>query len=327
MKAVIINKFGDLEGSSLKKGIDIPRPSEREVLIKVKAAGVNRPDILQRQGLYKVPSDASPIMGLEVAGEIVEAGDDVTKTKIGEQVCALVPGGGYAQYVVTNEAHCLPVPKGSSMEEAAGLCECLFTVWVNAVKLGQLKENERLLVHGGSSGIGMFAIQVAKQLGATVLTTVKNQEKSDFCYSLGADEVVQYSKQDFHKIFKRNNEGRSIDLILDMVGGDYFEKNIDLLSDEGRLVSIAFLKGNYVTLDLSQLMMKRIKLTGSTLRPRTIEFKSKIASELRETVWPLLDSQKIRVHIDSVYPLEKFKDAHTRMENGDHLGKIILSLD
>ena len=327
MKAVIINKFGDLEGSIIKTDLDIPRPSENEVLIKVKAAGVNRPDILQRQGLYKVPSDASPIMGLEVAGEIVEAGKDVTKTKLGEKVCALVPGGGYAQYVVTNEAHCLPVPKGLSMYEAAGLCECLFTVWINVVKLGQLKENEIFLVHGGSSGIGMFAIQVAKQLGAKVLTTVKNQEKSDFCFSLGADEVVQYSTQDFHHVFKSKNEKRGIGLILDMIGGDYFEKNIDLLSNEGRLVSIAFLKGNYVTLDLSQLMMKRIKLTGSTLRPRTVEFKSKIAGELLETVWPLLDSQKIRVHIDSVYPLEEFKDAHTRMENGDHLGKIILSLD
>ena len=327
MKAVIIQKFGDLKGSSLKTGIDIPRPSEHEVLIKVKAAGVNRPDILQRQGLYKVPSDASPIMGLEVAGEIVEAGEDVTKTKIGKQVCALVPGGGYAQYVLTNEAHCLPVPRGLSMEEAAGLCECLFTVWINVVKLGQLKENERFLVHGGSSGIGMFAIQVAKQLGATVLTTVKNQEKSDFCYSLGADEVVQYSKQDFYNIFKSNNEGRGIDLILDMIGGDYFEKNIDLLNQEGRLVNIAFLKGNSVKLDLSKLMIKRINLTGSTLRPRTTEFKSKIADELRKTVWPLLDTHKIRVHIDSVFPLEKFKEAHMRMENGNHLGKIILSLD
>ena len=327
MKAVIIQKFGDLEGSSLKTGIDIPTPSKHEVLIKVKAAGVNRPDILQRQGLYKVPSDASPIMGLEVAGEIVEAGENVTKTKIGTQVCALVPGGGYAQYVLTNEAHCFPIPKGLSMEEAAGLCECLFTVWINVVKLGQLKENEIFLVHGGSSGIGMFAIQVAKQLGATVLTTVKNQDKSDFCYSLGADKVVQYSKQDFYNIFKRNKKGRDIDLILDMIGGDYFEKNIDLLNQDGRLVHIAFLKGNSVKLDLSKLMMKRINLTGSTLRPRTTEFKSKIAEELLETVWPLLDIQKIRVHVDSIFPLEKFKDAHIRMENGNHLGKIILSLD
>ena len=327
MKAVIINKFGDLAGSSIKTGIDIPKPGEREVLIKVKAAGVNRPDILQRLGLYKVPSDASPIMGLEVAGEIVGTGKNVAKTKLGEQVCALVPGGGYAQYVLTNELHCLPVPQGLSMEEAAGLCECLFTVWINVVKLGQLKEKERFLVHGGSSGIGMFAIQVAKQLGATVLTTVKNQEKSDFCYSLGADEVVQYSKQDFHKIFKSNTERRDIDLILDMIGGDYFEKNIDLLSHEGRLVNIAFLKGHSVKLDLSQLMMKRISLTGSTLRPRTNEFKGKIAGELRDIVWPLLDTQKIKVHIDSIFPLEKFKDAHIRMENGNHLGKIILSLD
>ena len=327
MKAVIINKFGDLGGSIIKTGLDIPKPHGHEVLIKVKSAGVNRPDILQRQGLYKVPNDASPIMGLEVAGEIVELGRDVKRQKIGQYVCALVPGGGYAEYVVTNESHCLPIPNGLSIEEAGGLCECLFTVWVNMVKLGQLKENETFLVHGGSSGIGMYAIQLAKQLGATVLTTVKNQEKSDFCYSLGADKVVQYPKQDFYNIFKSNNKGRDIDLILDMIGGDYFEKNIDLLNQEGRLVNIAFLKGNSVKLDLSKLMMKRINLTGSTLRPRTTEFKTKIAEELRETVWPLLDTQKIRVHVDSIFPLEKFKDAHIRMENGNHLGKIILSLD
>ena len=190
MKAVIINEFGDLGGSIIKTGLDIPKPRGHQVLIKVKSAGVNRPDILQRQGLYKVPNDASPIMGLEVAGEIVELGRDVKRQKIGQYVCALVPGGGYAEYVVTNESHCLPIPNGLSIEEAGGLCECLFTVWVNMVTLGQLKENETFLVHGGSSGIGMFAIQLAKQLGATVLTTVKSQEKSDFCYSLGADEEI-----------------------------------------------------------------------------------------------------------------------------------------
>ena len=327
MKAVIINKFGDLEGSIIKTGIDIPRPGKNEVLIKVRAAGVNRPDILQRQGLYKVPNGASPIMGLEVSGEIVETGEGVIEKKMGESVCALVPGGGYAEYVVTNETHCLPVPKGLSMEESAGLCECLFTVWINMVKLGQLKKKETFLVHGGSSGIGMFAIQLAKQLGATVLTTVKNKEKSDFCYSLGADKVVQYSSEDFHNVFKRDGEGGGVDLILDMIGGDYFEKNIDLLGVEGRLVSIAFLRGSSVKLDLGQLMMKRIHLTGSTLRPRSVEFKSQIADELRKSVWPLLDKEKVRIHIDSVFPIEKFKDAHIRMENGNHLGKIILSLD
>ena len=327
MKAVIINKFGDLEGSIIKTGLDIPKPDADEVLIKVKSAGVNRPDILQRQGLYKVPNGASPIMGLEVAGEVVELGKNAKSKKLGQCVCALVPGGGYAEYVVTKEAHCLPIPKGLSMEEASGLCECLFTVWVNMVKLGQLKENEIFLVHGGSSGIGMFAIQLARQLGARVLTTVKNKEKEDFCYSLGANEVVQYSKEDFHTVFKNKDEKRGVDLILDMVGGDYFEKNIDLLKDEGRLINIAFLKGNSVKLDLSQLMLKRIKLTGSTLRPRTAEFKSKIAVDLLKTVWPLLESQKIKVHIDSIFPLEKFKDAHIRMEKGNHFGKIILSLD
>ena len=327
MKAVIIEKFGDLRGSIIKTGLDIPKPSVNEVLIKVRAAGVNRPDILQRQGLYKVPNGASPIMGLEVAGDIVETGKDVAEKKLGETVCALVPGGGYAEYVVTNEEHCLPIPKGLSVVEAAGLCECLFTVWINMVKLGQLKEKDTFLVHGGSSGIGMFAIQLAKQFGAKVLTTVKNKEKSDFCYSLGADNVVQYSKEDFHNIFKRKKEAGNVDLILDMIGGDYFEKNIDLLSVDGRLVSIAFLKGNSVKLDLGQLMTKRVHLTGSTLRPRTAEFKSKIASELQKIVWPLLDSEKVKIYIDSVFRLENFKDAHIRMENGNHLGKIILSLD
>ena len=327
MKAITINKFGDLSGSSIETGLDIPKPDQHEVLIKVKFAGVNRPDILQRQGLYKVPNDASPIMGLEVAGEIVELGRDAKSKNLGQHVCALVPGGGYAEYVVTNEAHCLPIPKGISMEEAGGLCECLFTVWVNMVKLGQLKENETFLVHGGSSGIGMFAIQLAKKLGATVFTTVKNQEKSDFCYSLGADEVVQYSKEDFYHVFRGKDEKRGVDLILDMIGGDYFEKNVDLLNEEGRLVNIAFLKGNSVNLNLSQLMMKRITLTGSTLRPRTVEFKRKVAGELLKTVWPLLEGHEVRVHIDSIFPLEKFKDAHIRMESGNHFGKIILSLD
>ena len=249
MKAVIINKYGDLDGSTINEDLDIPMPGYNEVLIKVKAAGVNRPDILQRQGLYKVPDDASPIMGLEVAGEIVQLGNGVEKKRLGEKICALVPGGGYAEYVVTNEAHCLPIPKGFSLEEAAGLCECLFTVWINMVKLGQLKKNEIFLVHGGSSGIGMFSIQLAKQLGATVLATVKNTEKANFCYEMGADQVVNYSREDFHNTFKNVYKNNGIDCILDMIGGDYFEKNIDLLGDEGRLVTIEFLRGKTVKLD------------------------------------------------------------------------------
>ena len=327
MKAVIINKYGDLDGSTINEDLDIPMPGYNEVLIKVKAAGVNRPDILQRQGLYKVPDDASPIMGLEVAGEIVQLGNGVEKKRLGEKICALVPGGGYAEYVVTNEAHCLPIPKGFSLEEAAGLCECLFTVWINMVKLGQLKKNEIFLVHGGSSGIGMFSIQLAKQLGATVLATVKNTEKANFCYEMGADQVVNYSREDFHNTFKNVYKNNGIDCILDMIGGDYFEKNIDLLGDEGRLVTIAFLRGKTVKLDLSKLMMKRLMLTGSTLRPRSVEFKSEVANDLLENVWPLLNEHKIRVHIDSVFRLDQFKEAHSHMENGNHLGKIILGLD
>jgi NADPH2:quinone reductase len=327
MKAVIINKYGDLDGSTIHEDLDIPMPGDNEVLIKVKAAGVNRPDILQRRGLYKVPDNASPIMGLEVAGEIVQLGNGVEKKRLGEKICALVPGGGYAEYVVTNKAHCLPIPKGFSFEEAAGLCECLFTVWINLVKLGQLKKNEIFLVHGGSSGIGMFSIQIAKQLGARVLATVKNTEKANFCYEMGADQVVNYSSEDFHDTFKNVYKSNGIDCILDMVGGDYFEKNIDLLGNEGRLVTIAFLRGNAVKLDLSKLMMKRLMLTGSTLRPRSVEFKSEVANDLLENVWPLLNEHKIRVHIDAIFRLDQFKEAHSHMENGNHLGKIILGLD
>ena len=327
MKAVIIEKFGDVEGSLLKEGIPIPKPDRDQVLIKVRAAGVNRPDILQRKGLYKVPTNASPIMGLEVSGEIVEIGDDVSTRELGDKVTALVPGGGYAEYVVTNHEHCLSIPKGYSFEQAAGLCECLFTVWANMISIGKLRGNEFFFLHGGSSGIGMFAIQLANSLGARVITTVKNEKKAKFCTDLGAEKVINYQKEDFHTSVLKYTKKYGVDLILDMVGGDYFEKNIDLLTAEGRLVMIAFLRGNKVTLDLSQIMLKRILLTGSTLRPRSDIFKSKIASKLKENVWPLLENKKIKLYLDNTYELKSFREAHKRMEKSNHIGKIILSLD
>ena len=327
MKAVIIEKFGDLEGSIIKEEIPIPKPNRSQVLIKVRAAGVNRPDILQRKGLYKVPLNASPIMGLEVAGEVVEIGDDVSTRELGDTVTALVPGGGYAEYVVTNHEHCLPIPKGYSFEEAAGLCECMFTVWANIISIGKLKGNETFFLHGGSSGIGMFAIQLANSLGARVITTVKNEKKANFCTDLGAEKVINYQEEDFHAAVLNYTKKHGVDLILDMVGGDYFEKNIDLLTEEGRLVMIAFLRGNKVTLDLSQIMLKRILLTGSTLRPRSDIFKSEIASNLKEKVWPLLENRKIKVYLDNIYEFNSFREAHKRMEESNHIGKIILSLD
>ena len=327
MKAVIIEKFGVLEGSVIKEKVPIPEPNRDQVLIKVRAAGVNRPDILQRKGLYKVPLNASPIMGLEVAGEIVETGDDVSTRVIGDRVTALVPGGGYAEYVVTNHEHCLPIPKGYTFEEAAGLCECLFTVWANIISIGKLKGNEIFFLHGGSSGIGMFAIQLANSLGARVITTVKNERKANFCADLGAEKVINYKREDFHSAVLKYTKKYGVDLILDMVGGDYFEKNIDLLTEEGRLVMIAFLKGNKVTLDLSQIMLKRILLTGSTLRPRSDIFKSEIASQLKNQVWPLLENRKIKLYLDNTYEFKNFREAHKRMEESNHIGKIILSLD
>ena len=327
MKAVIIEKFGDLEGSIIKEEVPIPKPNRDQVLIKVRAAGVNRPDILQRKGLYKVPLNASPIMGLEVAGEIVEMGDDVSTRVLGDRVTALVPGGGYAEYVVTNHEHCLPIPQGYTFEEAAGLCECLFTVWANIISIGKLRGNEIFFLHGGSSGIGMFAIQLANSIGARVITTVKNERKANFCTDLGAEKVIIYQKEDFHSAVLKYTKKYGVDLILDMVGGDYFEKNIDLLTEEGRLVMIAFLRGNKVTLDLSQIMLKRILLTGSTLRPRSDIFKSEIALELKNQVWPLLENRKIKLYLDNIYEFKNFREAHKRMEESNHIGKIILSLD
>jgi putative PIG3 family NAD(P)H quinone oxidoreductase len=327
MKAVVIEKFGDVEGSVLKEDFPIPKPNRDQVLIRVRAAGVNRPDILQRKGLYRVPITASPIMGLEVAGEIVEKGEDVSRRTIGEEVTALVPGGGYAEYVVTHHEHCLPIPEGYSFEQAAGLCECLFTVWINMITIGKIKGNEFFLIHGGSSGIGMFAIQLASFYGARVITSVRNREKANFCSDLGAEKVINYGEEDFHSVVKQHTHNYGVDLILDMIGGDYFKKNIDLLSDEGRLIIIAFLKGNEVNLDLSQIMLKRVVLTGSTLRPRSDVFKSRIAFKLQENVWPLLENGTIKSYTDSIYKLKDFKEAHRRMEESKHIGKIILSLD
>jgi len=289
-----------------------PEPGDGQVLIRVEAAGVNRPDLVQRQGKYPPPPGASPVLGLEVAGTIVASG---------ARVCALTPGGGYAEYCVAPESHCLPVPVGLSMEEAAGIPETFFTVWANVFQIGALKAGDRFLVHGGTSGIGTTAIQLAKAFGATVYATAGSDEKCRACERVGADRAINYKAQDFASELRN-----SVDVILDMVGGDYTARNIDCLAARGRLVQIAVQQGMEATVNLSKIMQKRITLTGSTMRPRTVEDKAQIARELREQVWPLLESGRVKVLVDRVFPLEQTAEAHRYLESGAHIGKVILKL-
>jgi len=289
-----------------------PEPRPGEVLIRVQAAGVNRPDIVQRQGKYPPPPGASPILGLEVAGTVVSTG---------ARVCALVPGGGYAEYCVTPESHCLPVPQGLSMEEAAGIPETFFTVWANVFQIGGLRAGERFLVHGGTSGIGTTAIQLARAFGATVYSTAGSDDKCRACERLGADRAINYREQDFAKELRG-----AVDVVLDMVGGSYTARNIDCLAPRGRLVQIAVQDGMEATINLAKIMQKRITVTGSTMRPRTVDEKAQIARELKEHVWPLLESGKVKVLVDRVFPLDEAAEAHRHLESGAHVGKVILKV-
>ncbi|MCP1169456.1 NAD(P)H-quinone oxidoreductase [Limimaricola litoreus] len=300
-----------------------PEPKEGEVVIDTAFAGVNRPDALQRAGAYAPPPDASDLPGLEVSGHVAALGPDVTGWSVGDAVCALVPGGGYAEAVVTPAAHCLPVPQGMGLKEAACLPETFFTVWSNVFMRGGLKAGERFLVHGGSSGIGTTAIQLARHFGARVFATAGSAEKCAACESLGAERAINYREADFVEVLRE--EGRA-DLILDMVGGDYVPRNIKALADDGRLVQIAFLQGPKMELNLSPLMRRRLTLTGSTLRPQSIAAKAAIAAELRTHVWPLLDAGRIAPVMDSSYPLAEAAAAHARMESSEHIGKIVLDL-
>jgi NADPH:quinone reductase len=306
---------------------ETPEPGPREVLIEVKFAGVNRPDLLQRAGKYPPPPGASPILGLEVSGQIVARGGEVTEWKIGDAVCALTPGGGYADYCLTNAGHCLPVPKGLDFAQAAALPENLFTVWTNLIDRARLKAGEYVLIHGGSSGIGYLAIQLAKNHSATVFTTVGNEPKAEFCRSLGAALAINYRTEDFVAAIKKATDSRGVDVILDMVGGEYLAKNVGLLAREGRLVQIAFLQGSTVhQFDFQPVMVRRLTITGSTLRPRSVKEKAAIAQDLREHVWPLLESGKIKVVIDRIVPLGRASDAHRVMEASQHIGKILLQV-
>jgi NADPH2:quinone reductase len=304
----------------------VPRPKPREVLIEVAAAGVNRPDCLQRAGAYPPPADASTIIGLEVAGRIVACGEGVGELKVGDVVCALTPGGGYAQYCTTPAGFCLPIPKGMTPLEAASLPETFFTVWNNLVDRGRLRRGETVLIHGGTGGIGLTAIQIARHFGATVIATAGSDEKAAFCRTMGAAHAINYRAQDFVAEVARITSKRGVDVVLDMVGGDYVEKNLKSLALEGRLVIIAFLRGSRVEVDWRHIMLKRLTVTGSTLRASPVERKIAIAQALLRDVWPLLESGAVKTVIHRVFPLAEAAAAHALMESNTHVGKIVLAV-
>lgn len=325
MKQVEISGPGGPEVLNLVDG-PLPDPGTGEVLIKVYAAGVNRPDVFQRQGKYNPPAGASPIPGLEVAGEVVKLGAGVTEFGLGDRVCALVSGGGYAEFCVAPVPQVLPIPTGLTFVEASGIPENYFTVWTNVFDRGQLQKGETILIHGGSSGIGTTAIQLCHQFGARIISTAGTDEKCGVCKSLGADHVINYKTQDFEAETKAITGGKGANVILDMVGGSYIQKNINCLALEGRLIQIAFLQSSISQLDLMAVMTKRLTITGSTLRPRTVEQKGEIARALSKEVWPLFHDKKIKVLVDTVLPLSKASDAHALMESSTHIGKIVLEV-
>ncbi len=305
----------------------IPTPAADEVLIKVHAAGVNRPDVLQRSGKYPPPTDASPTMGLEVAGEIVAAGGAVTRWRVGDAVCALTPGGGYAEFCITPAAHCLPIPQGLSIVEAAALPETFFTVWANIFQRAHFKAGESILIHGGSSGIGSAAIQLCKAFGAsTIIVTCGDQAKIDYAVKLGANHGINYKTEDFVHSVNSLTDGRGVDVVLDMVGAPYFQRNLDICAIEGRIAQVAYQHGSKAELNMQALMMKRLTWTGSTLRARPKQAKADISASMEKNVWPLFikNPDALRPHIHATFPLAQVADAHRMMEAGAHFGKIVL---
>jgi putative PIG3 family NAD(P)H quinone oxidoreductase len=323
MMAMAIARAGGPEVLEVQKR-PLPSLGRDMILIEVVAAGVNRPDILQRQGKYPPPAGASDLPGLEVAGRVVAIGADVRTHAVGDEVCALSHGGGYARYCAVHETHALPVPQGFSFIEAAAIPETFFTVWTNVFDRGKLKAGENFLVHGGTSGIGTTAIMLAKAFGATVFTTAGSEAKCDACRELGADVAIDYTQEDFVQVIDQLTQGRGVDLILDMVGGSYIERNYQAARDEGRIVQISFMQGTKA--DLRLLMMKRLTHTGSTLRPRSVAEKGAIAAALRQHVWPLFEAGRCKPRIDRVYPFGEAVAAHQRMESSAHIGKIVLKL-
>jgi NADPH2:quinone reductase len=325
MTAVAITTPG---GPEVLKATSVPtpKPGPGQVLVKVAAAGVNRPDVAQRMGAYPPPPGHSPLPGLEIAGTVAAAGAGVTRWKAGDKVCALVNGGGYAEYCIAEETAALPIPGGLDLVQAAAVPETFFTVWNNVFERGGLKAGEWLLVHGGSSGIGTTAIQLAKAFGARAIATAGSADKCRACLDLGADKAINYRSEDFVAVTKEATGGKGADVILDMVGGDYVEKNIIAAAEDGRVVQIATLGGADVKINIARLMMKRITLTGSTLRPRTREVKAGFARALETKVWPLIAAGKVKVVMDSTYPLAQAADAHRRLESSQHIGKIVLTV-
>ena len=307
--------------------LPVPSPGEGEALIKVHAAGINRPDVFQRMGFYPPPPGAPDTPGLEVAGEVVALGPNAGKFALGDRLCALVAGGGYADYCVVQTAAALPIPQSISFVEAAAIPETFFTVWTNVFDLGGLKPGDQFLVHGGTSGIGTTAIMLAKEFGATVYATAGSAEKCQAMIDLGVDRAINYRDEDFVAIVKDATGGKGVDLILDMVGGDYIPRNLQSLAFKGRLVFIAFLGGSKVEADFMQVMLKRLTITGSTLRARAVDEKAQIADSLVEKVWPLLDQGKIKPVIYKTFPLAQAADGHALMESSTHIGKIVLTCD
>ena len=320
MRVVEISQPGGPEVLRLAER-DVPVPGAGEILIEVAYAGVNRPDALQRAGAYAPPKGASDLPGLEAAGKVAAIGPGVSDWEVGDAVCALLPGGGYAEFALCPAAHALPVPEGMGLKEAACLPETFFTVWSNVFMRGGLTAGERFLVHGGSSGIGTTAIQLANAFGARVFTTAGSKEKCAVCERLGAERAINYNDEDFVEVAR---DAGGMDLILDMVGGAYIPRNLKALADEGRMVHIAFLGGPKAEVNFAQIMMRRLTVTGSTLRPQSDNAKARIAAELREKVWPLLDAGRIAPVMDSEFPLEEAAAAHERVESPGHIGKVVL---
>ena len=325
MRVVEIKKQGGPEvlyiGSSL-----IPKPKNNEVLIKVKAAGVNKPDILQREGEYPPPKGVSDILGLEISGGVVEIGKKTKNIKIGDKVCALVSGGGYSEYCLAPYQQCLPIPKNISFEEASTIPETFFTVWFNLFIRSKIEKNKKILIHGGSSGIGTTAIQFAKNFGLEVFTTTRSNVKLIKCKKIGADHAINPKKTNFEEFINKKTNNQGVDFILDIVGGNYVQKNINILKRNGTLINIGWLTGSIVNVNLLMIMLKRLVITGSTLRVGSLEEKEKIAKDLKKNIWPLIEKKKIKPILCKTFPLNKVKDAHIYMDKGLHFGKIALTI-
>ncbi|MAT33374.1 MAG: NAD(P)H-quinone oxidoreductase [Rickettsiales bacterium] len=322
MKAITFDQPGAYKVLKISE-VELPLPNKDQILIKVVCAGVNRPDIVQREGNYPPPKDHSTILGLEVSGYVEKVGNNVQDFSVGDKVAALVNGGGYAEYCIAEYQSTFHIPGDLSFDEAACIPECFFTVWSNLVMRGKLKNKQKVLIHGGTSGIGLAAIQVTKIFDSLVITTVGNNEKVLFCENLGVDKVINYKEQDFFDEIKKSNIG-DVDLILDYIGGDYISKNINLLNTDGSLINIGFMKGSKSELNLMKVMLKRLNITGSTLRIRNDNFKGRILSELKKFVFPLLIKREIKCYIDSSFDLKNASDAHKRLDEGKHIGKIVL---